>query len=110
QELEALMARLKISASPMRKVGAWLAEKMTQLKLKLDDPAGGALHLFESLEGLAIGIEGKRLLWRALATAASTAPDLRGTDYERLEQRADEQRRRVETLRLDAARAALGGA
>ena len=56
-----------------------------------------------------MGIEGKRLLWRALAAAAEGTPGLRGTDYGRLEQRAEDQRQRVEAFRLEAAREALGG-
>jgi hypothetical protein len=108
QELQALMARLHVSASPPRKAAAWLAEKATELKLRLDDPAGGALRLLEILEAVSVGIEGKRLLWRSLAAAAEGAPALRGPDYGRLEQRAEEQRRRVEPVRLEAAKAALG--
>jgi len=108
RELEALMGRLQVAVSLPRKAVGWLAEKVAQLKLRLDDPASGALRLFESLEALALGIDGKRALWPALAAAAEKAPRLRGTDYARLEQRADEQRRRVEGARLDAARAALG--
>lgn len=107
-ELEALMARLHVAASRPRKVTAWLAERIAELKLRLDDPAGGPLRRLEALEALSLGIEGKRLLWRALAVAAEGEPALRGVDYERLAQRAEEQRRRVETMRLDAAGAALG--
>jgi hypothetical protein len=33
-ELQTLMAQLHISESPMRKASAWLAEKMTELKLR----------------------------------------------------------------------------
>lgn len=107
RELEALMDRLQIAKSFSRKVTAWLTEKITQLKLRLDDPRGGPLCLLEALEVLALGIEGKRALWRALAAAAEAAPRLQGVDYERLAQRAEEQRRRVEVARLEAARAAL---
>ncbi len=110
QELEALMGRLDVAESGPRKATAWLTEKLTELKLRLDDPTGRDLHLLEGLEAVAIGIEGKRALWRALAAAADTAPELRGIDYGRLEQRADEQRRRAEALRLEAAKAALGAA
>ena len=110
QELEALMGGLQIAESRTRKATAWLTEKVTELKLRLDDPAGEALRLLEALEAVAIGIEGKRALWRALAAAAEAAPLLRVLDYERLEQRADEQRRRVEVMRLEAAKAALGAA
>ncbi|HSF43371.1 MAG TPA: hypothetical protein VLT87_26460, partial [Thermoanaerobaculia bacterium] len=65
------------------------------------------LHLLEALDALSLGIEGKKILWRALAAAAEDAPALQGVDYEGLTRRAEEQRRRVEALRLDAARRAL---
>jgi hypothetical protein len=108
QELEALMGRLHVTTSSPRKAMAWLAEKFTELKLRLDDAAGGTLRLFESLEAVALGIDGKRALWRALAAAET--PGLGVADYERLERRAEEQRSRIETARLDAARAALKAA
>lgn len=107
QELEAVMVRLQVTESRTRKATAWLAEKVLELKLGLDDPADGALRLLEKLETLALGIEGKRALWRALATVAEEVPGLEGIDYERLLQRADDQRNRVEKMRLDAAQAAL---
>jgi hypothetical protein len=105
--LESLMERLDIARSRTRKAAAWLGEKAAELKLRLDDPAGGSLRLFESLEALSLGIEGKRSLWRALATAAEEAPELRVADYEGLIRRAEEQRSRVEAARLEAARRAL---
>jgi hypothetical protein len=75
--------------------------------LRLDDPARGALRLFEELEALSLGIEGKRSLWVALSAAAKDAPSLQLLDYERLASRAEEQRSRVEAKRLEAARKAL---
>jgi hypothetical protein len=39
---------------------------MSGLKLGIDDPPSGLLLLFESLEALSLGIEGKRSLWIAL--------------------------------------------
>jgi hypothetical protein len=109
QELEALMKQLQAAESPTRKGTAWLGEKVTQLKLRLDDPSGGPLRLLEALDALAVGIEGKRALWRALAATAENTPRFQITDYKRLEQRAQEQRQRVEVKRLEAARLALGG-
>jgi hypothetical protein len=110
KELEALTARLQISQSAPRKVSAWIAEKFAQLKLRMDDHTGGPLHLLEATEALSLGIEGKRLMWRSLATASEAELELRGPDYDRLTLRAEEQRRRVEIVRLEAATAALGAA
>jgi hypothetical protein len=107
QELESLMERLNVTESRTRKASAWLAGKFAELKLRLDDPAGGELRLFESLEALSLGIEGKRSLWLALAVAAEDAPSLQLLDYEHLVRRAEEQRARVETKRLEAASKAL---
>jgi hypothetical protein len=105
--LDHLMKRLEIGESRIRKASAWLAEKMTELKLRFDDPKDGPLRLFESLEALSLGIEGKRSLWIALKAAAEKSPSLRILDYERLMQRAQEQRNRVETQRIDTAKKAL---
>jgi hypothetical protein len=110
QELEALVSRLNIAKSRSRQVTAWFAEKVTELKLRLDDPSAGALRRLESLEAVQIGIDGKRALWRALAAAAEDVPELQALDYARLEQRALEQRSRVEILRLETARAAFSAA
>ncbi|HKI01301.1 MAG TPA: hypothetical protein VKK31_04930 [Thermoanaerobaculia bacterium] len=107
RELEGVMERLDVDQSRVRQASAWVGEKLAELKLRLDDRKGGDLHLFESLEALSLGIEGKRSLWRALAAAAQDAPALQVADYERLILRAEEQRGRVEERRLEAARKAL---
>lgn len=107
QELETFMDRLDIGRSLPRRAGAWLAEKISELKLLLDDPGDGPLRLFEGLEVVSLGIEGKRALWLALATAAEVVPALREFDYPRLTRRAEEQRARVEEQRLEAAREAF---
>jgi hypothetical protein len=108
QELEALMAQLGITASQPRQATAWLTEKLSELKLRLDDPGHGGLRRLEALEAVSLGIAGKQSLWEALAAAAETAPELRGLDYARLVRRAETQREVVEKLRLAAAREALG--
>ena len=109
RELEELMSRLEISQSRTRQVSAWLTEKVTELKLRIDDSAQGNLRLLESLEALSLGIEGKKSLWLALTAAAEISPQLRLVDYERLKQRAEEQRSRVELKRIEIARVALRG-
>jgi len=90
-------------------VSAWLTEKFTELKLRLDDSARGPLRLLESLEVVGLGIHGKLALWRALYTA-DVSPELQGhLDYERMAQRAEEQRC-VEVVRPEAAKAVFAAA
>ena len=104
--LESLMDRLQITASRTRKATAWFTEKLSEMKLKIEDPSG-ALHLLEALDILSIGIEGKALLWRALAATAEDSPSFQGIDYGHLIQQAEAQRIKVEKIRIEAARAAL---
>lgn len=108
RELESLMQRLNITKNSLRQAAAWLAEKVTQLKLRLDSPADEALRLLEALELVSVGIEGKRVLWQSLAVASENVPELQGVDYEHLLQRSERQQRRVEAVRLEAAKAAFG--
>lgn len=107
KELESIMTRLEISPSRTRQASAWFTEKFTQLKLRVDDPEDGDLRLFESLEALSLGIEGKKTLWLALAKVSETSPQLRLADYANLISRAGDQRSRVEEKRLEVAREAL---
>src|SRR5918998_2620795 len=77
QELEAFMARLGITVSAPRKATGWLVEKLSEIKLHLDDAGDGALPRLEALEKISLGIAGKAALWDALAAAAEAAPELR---------------------------------
>lgn len=107
QELESIIARLHLAQSAPRKAVAWLGERVAQLKLALDDPSDGALRLFESLEAIALGLEGKNALWHALAATAPEVPALQGVGYDQLIARGHDQRSAIEPARLDAARAAF---
>jgi hypothetical protein len=107
--LDRLMDRVGIGPSRARGTAAWLTEKVADLKMRIDDSGDGSLRLLESLEALAIGIDGKHALWIALAAVAERVPALAGVDYQRLVKRAETQRRTVETERLSAAEAALAG-
>lgn len=104
QTLQSLAAKLNVTESSPRKAAAWLGARMVELKLRLEDSSNGALYLLEALETLAMGIDGKLGLWHGLAAASVETPSLRGTDFEHLAQRAQEQRQRIEPARLDAAR------
>jgi hypothetical protein len=106
QQLLALMASLNIAESRARKAGSWIAERVAEVKLEVDDDQTGPLRRLERLETLEIGIEGKIALWRAL-NAISTNRPLGELNYESLIRRGEEQRDRVEVWRLQAASNAL---
>jgi len=108
QELEVFMAQRRLTVSEPRKATGWVVEKLSEIKLRLDDPGDGALQRLEALEAVSLGIAGKQALWHALAAAVEDAPELNELDYARLVRRAEAQRQVVEPLRLDAAREALG--
>jgi len=107
RELKRFMDGLNIAESRPRKSAAWMSAKLTEMKLRLEDGAAGPLRLLESVEIVALGIDGKRALWRSLEAAAEIVPELRRVDFAGLAERAVEQRRRAEEIRLSAARAAL---
>jgi len=93
--------------SGVRAAAARLAGKLGHAKLLLDSPGGREFRDFEALEALALGIQGKAALWRALGLLAGKVADLAPFDFTRLEQRAQEQFQRVDRLRLAAAGKAL---
>ena len=104
--LRDLIDRLGGTQDPLKKAGAWLAEKLGRVKLGgTDEP--GELSRLEVLEALAMGIHGKRALWLALRVVADKYEVLRGFDLDLLERRAREQHDEVEEMRLEAARAVL---
>ena len=105
QVLKHLLGEARQHESFFRKAAAWVTEKFARSKLKLAGEQVGGLGLVQALEMLELGIRGKELLWRALAT--SNWPVVDNVDLARLEQRAIEQQARVEEKRLEAARAAF---
>jgi hypothetical protein len=107
RELQILIEKLGIKESAVRKTTGWLAAKLAELKLRWEDDSEGPLRLLESIEAVALGIDGKLALWRALETVAEIAAEIRKVDYGRLIARAQEQREVAESMRLMAARLAL---
>jgi hypothetical protein len=59
------------------------------------------------METLSLGIEGKLAMWRALKAIAGADARLAGTDFDRLIDRARQQRKRLEPHRLEAAAGAF---
>lgn len=106
--LERLMARTGVEVSQPRQAAAWLTEKLGDVKLYLDDPDQGALRRLEMLETIAMGIFGKESLWASLQASIPGNRLLQTEDFTALRLRAQQQRERIEPLRLAAAKAAFG--
>lgn len=83
---------------------AYASEKLTWLKLRR--AAAGGLGTLESLETIALGIQGKLALWRTLELIKDDER-LTGIDFGRMAARAEDQHARVEKHRLDVARRIL---
>jgi hypothetical protein len=106
QQLEEVMERAGVRTKRPRLALAWLAEKAMRLKPNGAVVGYSPLSRVLDLEGLPMGITGKLELWRSL-DASRTGSDLQGIDLARLIERAEDQRDRVEDLRIRAAREAL---
>jgi len=104
EQLRDLIRKIGADESAMRKAGAWLAEKFGRAKF---GDTGDSVEMLQAAEGLALGITGKRLLWRSLNAVAPNFPELQGTDFGELEKRAQDQFERVEDLRVGMAREAF---
>ena len=91
--LQKLSERVGTGSSGLKEVTAWLGEKLGRLKLRHE--SASSLGTFEALEFLALGIQGKLALWRALAVAAPADLRLQALDYEQLASRAEEQHAKV---------------
>jgi hypothetical protein len=106
-KLRDLMQHLGIKESNVRKAGAWAAEKAGRARLMIAGDEPDSLGLMLTLEGLIMGIFGKKLMWRSLAEAK--LPQLKAYDFEYLQRRAEQQIEQIETKRMRAAAEAFSG-
>ena len=107
ETLRAVIRALGIREDPLKKAGGWAGEKLGRLKTNGQLTGYSPLSRLVELEALAVGIEGKRSLWLALAHVLGADRRLDGFDLEALTQRARSQRERLEPYRLSAAAEAL---
>lgn len=84
-----------------------LTARVGFLKLMWEGFEPGKLGLFEGLEMLALGVQGKRLLWLALQEISAWYPEWNDVDFKKLEMEAITQRDGVEFWRIEAARDVL---
>ena len=103
--LEEIMDLLDVSRDKPKVLMGWATEKLGRLKLNGELFSYSPLSRVVELEGLALGIEGKRRLWVLLL---EMVPDRVGPERLRdLIARAERQRDGVERFRLEAAREAM---
>jgi len=107
ETLRALLEIIGITRNPVKQAAGWLAEKVQ--RVTVGEVVTGSAHLTRLLkvESLSLGVEGKLGFWLALMEVTAANPQLAGIDLPRLVERARDQRRRLETVRLDAARRAF---
>lgn len=105
--LEELLARIGQNPSSLLKAAGRVAARVGSIKLKWEQMEPGKLGLFETLEILALGVQGKRLLWVALREIAGWFHEWKGIDFVKCELQAIQQRDDIEFWRLQAAREIL---
>ncbi len=106
-ELLSVMKALAMHPDPAKQAGGWLAEKAGRLKLNGRLRGYSPLSRLVELEGLCVGVEGKKELWLALERIASEDARLARFDLDGLASKAQKQRDELERHRLRAAEVAL---
>jgi hypothetical protein len=101
--LSDLRLRIDQPPNPLKEAIGWLAGALG--RMKLHQQVSGPVGKLEALEALAVGIQGKLALWKALEVSADSR--LSGVDFEQLRGRALAQYGEVEARRLEVVRAVL---
>ena len=108
ETLRDVMRTLHVEESKVRKAGAWAAEKVGRARLIIAGDKPGSLGLVLTLEGLIMGVTGKKLLWDALDAAKLLPVNM--YNFEQLQRRAEQQVSRIEAERISAIRKAFAEA
>jgi hypothetical protein len=103
--LERVLDALGAPRNRVKEGAAKLAERLARLKLNGRVRGYSDLSRLLELEGLMIGVDAKRALWRSLQQTGRTLP----VDLDDLVARAERQRDELEEHRVTAARRALAG-
>jgi len=105
QTLESVIGEVGKATFDIKDALGWLAERVSRIKLRHDEPLG--IGAFEAFEVIALGILGKHALWETLCVLSSRDERLKKLDYAILLQRADHQFTRANDYRLKIAALAL---
>ena len=106
--LRDVMRTLGVKESKVRKAGAWAAEKIGRARMIFGGDEPDSLGLVLTLEGLIMGVTGKKLLWGSLG--ATKLARLDNYNFEQLQRRAEQQVAQIEAERTTAIRRAFAGA
>jgi len=107
QELERIMERLDVGRDRVKLAAGWAAEKAGRLKLNGRLTSYSPLSRLLELEGLLLGVAGKRAAWLALLELAPGEPRLDEAQLRWLVSRADTQLGELHEHHTDAAGEAL---
>ncbi|WP_367870956.1 hypothetical protein [Luteolibacter sp. Populi] len=105
--LKRLLKSADLKESSVQKMAGGLTARAGRLKLLWEGMDPGELGIFEALEMLVLGIQGKRILWLMLGDIAPLFPEWSDVDFPALERKALAQRDAVEQRRRSAGRLAL---
>ena len=106
-ELHRVIDAFGFPRDKMKDAMGWVAEKAGRLKLNGQLTGYSPLSRLWELEGLVLGVTGKRSLWRSLKHAVGDDPRLGTIDLDRLEKRAQAQLEALEKHRIEAAEKAF---
>jgi hypothetical protein len=107
ETFEAMMEQLGLGRDRVKPTLAMAAERLGRFKLNGQLRGYSPLSRFAELDLLAMGIEGKKILWANLRDFADLRGRLPDVDFDRLIERAERQRAELEPFRARAGREAF---
>lgn len=97
-----------LARSQLKEVVANIGEKAARLKPNDQLTGYSPLSRVVELEGLLLGVSGKRALWEALDAVSASYPELDAAEIRTLQERAEAQIEGLRTHRLRAVTIAMG--
>jgi hypothetical protein len=101
--LEACLHELGSDSSTLKDAAAWLAQKVSRGKLNVNEPFG----LFEAVELLTLGVNGKLALWNTLRALPRDKVPITPPELNELISRAETQMAALEAERIRLAQKAF---
>ncbi len=105
--LTTLMAAMNARGSGVKEVFAKAGSEIAEPKFSGETTGDADFGTFLTLETLSIGVEGKLCMWKALKAVEDEHTDLQSFEIDKLVERAQSQRDRLEGKRLEFAPRAL---